>query len=168
VTGLRWEFRTPADLDVPPDDVAESDEVYFLSDATGASVKLRDGRLDVKVLERVEEGLQLWRPVVKADLPLDAPAADEVARALGVAGPASTLDELRALPGVRAVDVHKRREHFTVGGAMAERAELRTADGAAVTVAVEAEDPNAVLAAVRELGLDGRPNVSVPATLKSL
>ena len=51
---------------------------------------------------------------------------------------------------------------------MAERAELRTAAGMAVTVAVESEDPAAVLAGVRELGLDGRPNVSVPRTLKSL
>lgn len=168
MTGLRWEWRTEADLDAPAGEVAESDEVYFLSDSTDASVKLRDGRLDVKVLERVEDGLQLWRPVVKAEFPLDADAADEVVRALGVSGRPSTLEELRALPGVRAVEVHKRRERFTVGKAMAERAELRTAAGMAVTVAVESEDPAAVLAGVRELGLDGRPNVSVPRTLKSL
>ena len=72
VTGLRWEWRTEADLDAPAGEVAESDEVYFLSDSSDASVKLRDGRLDVKVLERVEDGLQLWRPVVKAEFPLDA------------------------------------------------------------------------------------------------
>jgi exopolyphosphatase / guanosine-5'-triphosphate,3'-diphosphate pyrophosphatase len=168
VTALRWEWRTEADLDAPAGDVAESDELYLLSDTTDASVKVRGGRLDVKVLERVQDGLQLWRPVVKAEFPLDNEAADEVARALGVSGRATTLDELRELPGVRAVEVHKRREHFTVGDAMAERAELRTPAGVAVTVVVESEDPAAVLAAVRELGLDGRPNVSVPRTLKSL
>jgi exopolyphosphatase / guanosine-5'-triphosphate,3'-diphosphate pyrophosphatase len=124
--------------------------------------------LDVKVLEKVEDGLQLWRPVVKAEFPLDADDAAEAMRALGVSGSATTLDELRALPGVRAVEVHKRREHFTVGDAMAERAELRTPTGVAVTVAIESEDPAAVLAAVRELGLEGRPNVSVPSTLKGL
>ena len=168
MTGLRWEFRTEADVDAPGGDVAESDEVYFLSETTDASVKLRDGRLDVKVLERAEDGLELWHPVVKADLPLGDDDAAEVARALGVEVRASTLDELRALPGVRAVDVHKRREHFTVGDARAERAELRTPDGTAVTVAIESEDPAAVLAGIRELGLEGRPNVCVPRTLKRL
>ncbi len=168
MTGLRWEWRTEADVDAPAGEVAESDELYLLSEATDASVKVRGGRLDVKVLERVADGLELWRPVVKAAFPLDADAADEVGRALGVSGRPSTLDELRALPGVRPVEVHKRREHFTVGDAMVERAELRTPTGVAVTVAVESEDPAAVLAAVRELGLEGRPNVSVPRTLKGL
>jgi len=167
VTGLRWEWRTEADVDAPAGEVAESDEIYFLSD-TGASVKVRGGRLDVKVLDRVERGLQLWRPVVKAEFPLDEDAAAEAARALGVAGRATTLAELQALPAIRAVEVHKRREHFTVGGAMAERSELRTPAGVAMTVAVESEDPAAVLAGVRELGLEGRPNVSVPETLRSL
>jgi exopolyphosphatase/guanosine-5'-triphosphate,3'-diphosphate pyrophosphatase len=167
VTGLRWEWRTEADLDAPAGEVAESDELYLLSERT-ASVKVRDGRLDVKVLERVQDGLELWRPVVKAEFPLDADAVDEVVRALGVSGRPSTLDELRALAGVRAVEVHKRRERFTVGDAMAERAELRTERGVALTVAVESEDPMAVLAGVRELGLEGRQNVSVPRTLKSL
>ena len=83
MTGLRWECRTEADVDAPAGEVAESDEVYFLSDSSDASVKLRDGRLDVKVLERVEDGLQLWRPVVKAEFPLDADAVDRVVRALG-------------------------------------------------------------------------------------
>jgi exopolyphosphatase/guanosine-5'-triphosphate,3'-diphosphate pyrophosphatase len=167
VTGLRWEWRTEVDVDAPAGEVEESQEIYFLSDA-GASVKVRGGRLDVKVLDRVEDGLQLWRPVVKAEFPLDEDAAAEAAQALGVPGRATTLAELQALPGVRALEVHKRREHFTVGRALAERAELRTAAGVAMTVAVESEDPAAVLAGVRELGLEGRPNVSVPETLRSL
>jgi hypothetical protein len=33
---------------------------------------------------------------------------------------------------------------------------------------VEFEDPDRVLAAVRELGLDGRPNVSLPRELKAM
>ncbi len=167
MTGLRWEWRTEADVDAPAGEVQESDEIYLLSD-TGASVKVRGGRLDVKVLDRVEDGLQLWRPVVKAEFPLDDDAAAEAARALGVTGGATTLAELQALPGVRALEVHKRREHFTIGGAMAERSELRTPAGVVMTVAVESEDPAAVLAGVRELGLEGRPNVSVPETLRSL
>ena len=73
---------------------------------------------------------------------------------------AYTLDELldevvAPRPELRAVEVHKRRVHYTVGGCMAELSEL-TADGRATrTIAVESEDPERVIAAVRELGLEG-------------
>ena len=51
---------------------------------------------------------------------------------------------------------------------MAELSELRTEHGATRTVAVESEDPDRVIAAVRELGLVAPHNVSVPRKLKAL
>src|SRR4051794_30436792 len=55
----RWEFRTFGDAGVSFDDeperVQESDEVYILSLHGDASVKVRDGLMDVKLLERVDE-----------------------------------------------------------------------------------------------------------------
>ena len=71
-------------------------------------------------------------------------------------------------PELVAVAVRKHRTHYTVGGAMVELSELRTDHGAARTIAVESEDPARVVATVRELGLEGRPNVSVPRELKTL
>ena len=78
----RWEWRTFGDdlgdaerrLDaLTPTKVEDSEEVYVLSRRTEASVKVRDGQLDVKRLERVTvDGLQQWRPVAKADLPVAA------------------------------------------------------------------------------------------------
>jgi exopolyphosphatase/guanosine-5'-triphosphate,3'-diphosphate pyrophosphatase len=56
----------------------------------------------------------------------------------------------------------------TVGGAMAELSELSTDRGVLRTIAVESEDPALVTAAVRELGLELRPNVNVPQGLKKL
>jgi exopolyphosphatase/guanosine-5'-triphosphate,3'-diphosphate pyrophosphatase len=64
--------------------------------------------------------------------------------------------------------VHKRREHYTLAGCMAERSEIRTEHGARRTIAVESEDPDLVLATVRDLGLEGRANVSMPRELKEL
>src|SRR5207253_2870308 len=58
--------------------------------------------------------------------------------------------------------------HYTVGECMAERSEVRTEQGARQTIAVEAEDPSRVIAAVRELGLGGRRNVCVARGLKAL
>ena len=51
---------------------------------------------------------------------------------------------------------------------MAELSELSTDRGVLRTIAIESEDPALVIAAVRELGLDLRPNVSVPRGLKEL
>src|SRR5215510_7692505 len=86
----RWEWRTFAgSLDgvssrlaaLEPTRVDDSDELYVLSSRVDGSIKVRDGLLDVKRLEAVnEDGLERWNPVAKAELPL---GADEVAALLG-------------------------------------------------------------------------------------
>ena len=184
----RWEWRTFGehfgDADarfagLPAERSEESDELYLLSLRSDASVKIRDGLLDVKELQTVnDDGLEQWRPVLKAGDPLAAADVLVVLEALGVAASvpapvASTIGEVveelvLPSPDLRAVEVHKRREHYTVGGCMAELSELRTRDGTRRTIAVEGEDPALVIAAVRELGLGSRRNVCVAQGLKAL
>ena len=158
--------------------VGERDEVYVLSRNAWPSVKLREGVLDVKVLEDVGlDGIERWRPTLKLSEPFSAADVAELLRLLGVedlpARPeytfAQLLDEVVGpSPELLAVPVHKRREHFTVGGCMAELSTFRTAHGSARTIAVESEDPALVTATVRELGLASRRNVSVPRGLATL
>ena len=184
----RWEWRTfgerfgEADArfaGLTPGRVDESDEIYLLSLASDASVKIRDGLMDVKRLERRDDdGLELWKPVMKASYPLPAPDVAAVITALGVAVPPLpraeyTLDELiTEVVGPRddlmAVEVHKRREHYTVGGCLAELSEVGTAQGSRRTIAIESEDPARVIATVRELGLGSRRNVSMAQGLKAI
>jgi exopolyphosphatase / guanosine-5'-triphosphate,3'-diphosphate pyrophosphatase len=184
----RWEWRTfgerfgAADdrfAALTPDRVEESDEVYLLSLDTDASVKVRDERLDVKRLEHVnDEGLEQWRPVLKASFPL---AAGDVALLLSKLGAdvpplardTYTLGELvdevvRPSESLLAVNVHKHRDHYTLNGCMAEVTELRTGSESTRTIAIESEDPERIIATVRELGLGSRPNVCVPRGLKGL
>src|SRR5690606_4415006 len=66
------------------------------------------------------------------------------------------------------VRVHKRRRHYVVDGCMVELTDLRTADRATRTLAVEAEDPSLVGATVRALGLSGRENVSMVRGIRAL
>jgi exopolyphosphatase/guanosine-5'-triphosphate,3'-diphosphate pyrophosphatase len=185
---LRWEWRTFGDsfagagerfAALSPDSVKESDEQYLLSTQADNSVKVRDDLLDVKQLEQVDDdGLEQWRPTLKAPFPLSAAAVDSVLAALHASPPphgrsSYTLDELleevvRPSEQLVAVPVHKRRAHYTVSGCMAELTDVRTDNGSTRTIAVESEDPARVLAAVRELGLDTRPNVSFPRGLKAL
>ena len=79
------------------------------------------------------------------------------------------LDEVVApQPALRAVEVHKRRARYTIGGCMTELTDVR-ADGASTrTIAIESDDAGRVLATVQELGLAGRPNVSFPRGLRKL
>ena len=183
----RWEWRTFGDgfgdadrrlapLATGPAHV--SDEIYLLGYGTEASVKVRDGLMDVKRLERVDEhGLEQWRPVMKAPFPLRAADVAAVLDALGVAVPLErpeyTLEQLvEVVEGQRgdllAVDVHKRRVRLVFDGCLGELSELRSGPATTRTLALESEDPGVVTAAVRALGLSSRHNVSVPRELKAL
>jgi exopolyphosphatase / guanosine-5'-triphosphate,3'-diphosphate pyrophosphatase len=184
----RWEWRTFGDdfgeaerklAAIGPERVHESDEIYLLSVASDASVKVRDGLMDVKLLEAVDgDGLEQWKPALKAEFPLAAAGVRGVFDALGIPAPvfareAYAADQLVGElidpdPRLRAVEVHKHRERFTVGGAMAELSEVRTAEGVRGTIAIESEDSSLVVAAVHELGLSLRPNVCLARGLKAL
>jgi exopolyphosphatase / guanosine-5'-triphosphate,3'-diphosphate pyrophosphatase len=184
----RWEWRTFGEhfpraeerfAALSPESVRESAEQYLLSTEADNSVKVRDDLLDVKQLEQVDDdGLEQWRPTLKAPFPVPAAAVDSLLAALHATSPprgrnAYTLDELledvvRPSEQLVAVPVHKRRAHYTVSGCMTERTDVRTNNSSTRTIAVESEDPARVLAAVQELGLDTRPNVSFPRGLKAL
>jgi exopolyphosphatase / guanosine-5'-triphosphate,3'-diphosphate pyrophosphatase len=135
--------------------------------------------MDVKELQDVnEDGLEQWKPVLKGSFPLSPDDVGTVVGALNVTVPAlerpeHSLDELLSdliepRPELRAVKVHKHREHYTIAGCMAELSEIRTEQGAERTIAVESEDPDAVIEALRELGLAPRRNINLPRGLKAL
>jgi exopolyphosphatase/guanosine-5'-triphosphate,3'-diphosphate pyrophosphatase len=184
----RWEWRTfgesfaavDARLAVlPPEREQESDEVYVVSSASDASVKVRDGLLDIKKLLRIDEhGFEQWTPLTKAGFPLSRDDALTALVALGIEAPDLARGEYTAeqlfsevveeRPELRAVEVYKKRQHYTVAGAMAELSEVRTALGDAQTIAVESEDPARVRAGIEELGLEPGSNVSLPRWLKEV
>jgi exopolyphosphatase/guanosine-5'-triphosphate,3'-diphosphate pyrophosphatase len=158
--------------------VQESDELYLLAEDSDASVKVRDGLMDVKHLEAVDDdGLEQWVPAMKSAFPLAAADVGIVLDALRVTAPleraAYTVDELvdevvRPNDALLALEVHKRRARYTVGGSMAELSDVRTPRGSTRTIAVESEDPSLVVAAVHSLGLASRTNICMARGLKTL
>ena len=181
---LRWEWRTFGEQfggaeerlgPLAPEGVVESDEAYLLSAEGVDAVKVRDGLMDIKHLEAVDDdGLELWKPSLKSPLPIAAADAEAVLAALRVSAPLDRdrydVDDLaRAAAGaIRVVPVHKTRRHCTIGGCMAELTDLRSGDRWTRTIAIESDEPARVIAAVRELGLSSRPNLSVPRGLSAL
>jgi exopolyphosphatase/guanosine-5'-triphosphate,3'-diphosphate pyrophosphatase len=182
----RWEWRTfGAGLQLPdsaagilePGAVAESAEVYLLSRQGDASVKMRDSTLDVKRLERVaDNGLEQWRPVLKAPLPLSSEDAETVLDALGLSpdqvdGEPRDVDGLMSLLGrddAIAARVHKVRRRFKGAGCSAELTTLTVGEHTVHTIAIESEDAAAVTALVDRLGFALQPNVSMARGLKEL
>src|SRR5262249_52279973 len=90
----RWEWRTFGEDfgdaearigELTTEREQESDDVYILSVASNSSVKVRGGQMDVKKLQAVDdEGLEQWKPVLKAGFPLGAPDVETVLAALGL------------------------------------------------------------------------------------
>jgi exopolyphosphatase / guanosine-5'-triphosphate,3'-diphosphate pyrophosphatase len=183
----RWEWRTFGESFGEPDsrfaglepgDTQESDELYLLSPVADVNVKIRNLLMDIKTLEKVNpDGLEQWKPVMKGAFPLPASEVENVFNALRVAPPPVaradyTLEqfviELAPSGPLRGVEVHKRRTRYTVGGCMAELAEVGAEGRKIRTVAIESEDAARVIANVRQLGLDRFHNVNYPRGLKQL
>ena len=127
-----------------------SDDQYVLGLRSEASVKVRDGLMDVKRLEQVDDhGLERWRPVMKAAFPLAQADIVTVIEALGAPADLERAEYWSMSSSMRSCDARgptaarraRERVRFTVGGCMAEFSELRTEHGATRTVAVESEDP---------------------------
>jgi hypothetical protein len=136
---------------------------------TDASLKLRGGKLELKVLRGRKDGLELWEPAAETEFPV---APDTLqAKLLGPAGvaldlPGSPIDRdlllalARAAPGTRAVRVDKHRRRYRIAGATAEFTRL-SVDGSPVeSIAIEEADRQRAIDAVAALCLADRQNSS--------
>ncbi len=86
-----------------PQPAEQSRETYIVSDATNdTNAKIRAGVIDIKVLLRINQNLEQWKPYLKADFPIDAALiAEKIFPALHVDPP-----ELRRQPFTAEVFVN--------------------------------------------------------------
>jgi exopolyphosphatase/guanosine-5'-triphosphate,3'-diphosphate pyrophosphatase len=153
-------------------------ESYILSRGVNdVNVKIRAGRIEVKLLIARAGPLEGWERAFEADLPITADTfATHVAARLGVDvrlendlelnEPAILLiaEECRDLSAVR---VDKLRTVFDLGSCRSEFAALTVGFHRVDTIAIESPDPNAVLRMLRRLDFVDRTNESYPAFLNS-
>lgn len=173
----RWEWRTFAraielqiDLaDHPQTRRLESSEIYLTASAARGNPKIRDQKIDIKTLQQVNaDGLEQWKPLLKASFPLTAEQLAAVYQALGLNEPAVTqgcdLDALLRLideeTGAWAVSVEKIRNQYDVDGCIVEASEVGFDGDVFQTVAAEDPDPAKVTDTVARLGLSERENIS--------
>jgi hypothetical protein len=182
----RWEWRTFGEafgeaekkiLSYPKDKVRNSSEVYILSKNSTDNTKIRDMLMDIKTLRQVNrDRLEQWFPVMKAGFPLALPVLVDVFKAWKAPLPQlqrqaysyeEFLGELVGKhPDLKMVQVEKERHGLMINNCIVEIADLKF-DGKPIrTVAVEMEDPDAVIRTVRQLDLDGFENVNYLKALK--
>jgi hypothetical protein len=156
---------------------ASHDRYVLVDGVLDASLKLRNGALELKTLEGARGPLERWTLAGRVELPAQGSELRAMLAAGGLtaAPPERTFADAPELArwlagrrGVRVVAVRKRRELYVLPGARAELTALAVRGSALRSLAVEGEDPNAVLGFVRRLGLPLAQNTSYPRLLRSL
>ena len=154
-----------------------SRETYLISSAAHRSnLKIRSGLMDIKVLDRTERGLELWKPVLKAEFPLDATTIttaiyprlelEPPAVSPGPFPEASFLELMSRDARIAIVPVSKDRSQFEIGSCTAECASVIIDGQHDETVAAESTDPDALLALLEQIGISNLSNQSYVREIK--
>ncbi len=159
---------------------AVSEETYFVSKTTDRSdVKIRSELMDIKVLNAEHLGLELWKPVLKAAFPMDRSViATEILPRLELESPqlfraqyamTDFVNEIiRPRNAIAIAKVSKTRFKFSLEACHAEFASVTIDDMPQHTVAIESENPDAVLRLIDEFGLGSLPNLSYVRQIKRM
>lgn len=144
------------------------------------NVKVREGVMDIKILEKEHNGLEQWNPFLVGKFPLNADVIKTIVfPALGIESPVFNrkkytleqfIDEVVSIdPDLAVAYVRKTRHAYMVGDCITEIAEI-TVNGASIrTICIENEDPQKVLDAKKMIGIDKNvENVNYSKALKRI
>ena len=159
----------------------QMDSVYLLTPwKRKNNVKIREGVMDIKVLEQDHLDLQQWNPFLVGEFPLDADVIKSVVfPALGIESPVferknyslkQFINEVVTVdPDLAIAYVWKTRHAYTVANCITEIAEIKVNGAAIKTICIESENPKKVIEAKKLLTIDGKvENVSYPLALKRI
>ena len=160
--------------------IRESSEIYIVSATNDENnTKIRDNKMDIKVLVEKNQGLEQWNPRMKGEFPMKKEIIQrDVFPAFGVTEPQFNRDvytleqylEEIIVPHAQlaAVSVFKRRFAFTINGCITEIAQLLINGAAIQTVAVELEDVGAILKAIDIIDLNNYENINYLLAIKRI
>lgn len=160
------------------ENLRESAEIYIMSGANNENnTKIRDDKMDIKVLVQEKEGLEQWKPRMKGKFPMNATQiTNEVFPAFGVKmielqreeyTQKQYLDEIiKPHPGLVAVHVFKRRFAFTVNKCICEIADILINGALIKTVSIESTEINDILKTKEMLRLTEYENINYLLAIK--
>ncbi len=157
-----------------------SKETYLISATTDkCNAKIRGGRINLKALLAIEQKLELWKPVLNAEFPLDRSVISGQIfpclelRAPDLLRPRYSMDEfvsevIPAQPQIAMVTILKRRARFLLDECLAEFTSVSIGKVARETVAIESVEPGPVLRLIRRLHIADMANANYIAELKQV
>jgi hypothetical protein len=159
--------------------IRESSEIYIISGNTNINnTKIRNDLLDIKALIRIEQGLEQWTPVLKAEFPISRDKIiNELLPAFCVDLPELSketysitefIDEI-VIPHheLWAVDVKKKRFGYIINSCMCEIAEVYIQEQFVKTVAVESALLEDIIKTKEMLKLDAYKNTNYLVAIKN-
>jgi exopolyphosphatase/guanosine-5'-triphosphate,3'-diphosphate pyrophosphatase len=157
------------------------DSIYLLTAGnTKNNVKIREGIMDIKVLEQEMYGLEQWNPYLVGEFPLKSDVIKNVVfPALGIVCPVLeradyTLEQflgeiISVDPDLSVAFVNKVRHGYTLNECITEIAEVIVNGALINTLCIESENPEKVLAAKKKIGISNQwENVNYPLALKRI
>lgn len=160
--------------------ISRESDIYLLSDATtDINLKIRDNKLNTKVLMRRQQGLECWHPHLDMAFPLTAGFLREILFPLLQVDPSvlalyayrlnEFLDLMALTTDVQLVRVHKQRRHYCLHDCQVELSTLYVANQFYTrTAALEAVNPLHLHFMREKLGLLEVENVNYNVGLKRL
>jgi len=159
----------------------QMDSVYLITPwKRKNNVKIREGVMDIKILERQESGVEQWNPFLVGKFPLNADVIKTVVfPALGIESPVfgrkkyslkQFISEVVSVdPDLAVAYVWKTRHAYLVGDCITEIAEILVNGASIKTICIEHEDPQKVIAAKEMIGIGEEiENVNYPKALKRI
>ena len=146
-----------------------TDTYFAVPGRSDASLKVRDGRLDLKLLRGKEGTLELWERAGQADFPVERvrlegaflePAGIALMLPGGAIGHEKLLSLARADRDIHIVEATKTRRLYLLEDARVEFTEVTMAGKRRESAAVEDHCARAALRAVALLGIADLPNTS--------
>lgn len=154
-------------------------EIYIVTRLNADSnVKLREGRLDLKILKAHSGILELWEPVLSAELPVSVQTfKNQVVAHLGVEFGMSDHSRLSESelhefvdtnPALAWLPIHKKRVRFKTPPGWSEFVDLSIGNSRLQSVAVEAREADAAHHLVDRAGIGSYRNESYPCFLQAI
>lgn len=185
-TSSRWEFRAfGADFGRAEHRIRshenllrrESSETYIVCTRSPHNVKIRDGLLELKVLDEVgPHHLERWSPGLISGFPLSREDCRSMLDVLHAADVELTADRysleqllrgvVQPAPRLHTVRVTKVRETFVIDACTVEIVAVTFEGEPLRSLAVEHEDPEALWSAVQDLEMGHLENVNYVEAMK--
>lgn len=157
----------------------EISEIYLITAATSENnIKIRNKKMDIKVLVETKNELEQWLPNLIGEFPMKTKILEnEVFPALGISAPVFEKDEytlkefitkiIHDDPDVVSAYTRKVRHAYTINNCICEIADVFINGAFIQTIAIESEKPELVSETKKLLGFSpDEENINYPKAIK--